>query len=260
MAWGRNEKIPPPSLSMSTIVADRPCSLRRDERVEVVQERRRPRRRARPARPRRRRRRARSRRRHRCRSRRGSTAAGWRGHSPATRRRDRGPACCCRPTAAPRSGSSSPSTANGWPSNGSSRASTPASHSASARSAARSASVQAVAHARSGGAAVLGVRASSSVASAIAVAAASAWTKVVGMIAGSLQPPSPSTTICAGMTSPRRVSSGLEVGVAPNRITSSGRCSSRQGPGRTRWSACDRTSARSCGPQRTPDSGSAAIG
>ena len=56
------------------------------------------------------------------------------------------------------------------------------------------------------------------------------------------------------------VSIGFEVGVAPNRITRSGRWASRHGPGRTRWSAWPTTCDRSCGPQRTPDSGSATIG
>ena len=93
-----------------------------------------------------------------------------------------------------------------------------------------------------------------------AVAVASAWTNVVGMIAGSLQPRSPSTTICAGIALSSSVSIGFEVVVAPKRMTRSGRWASRHGPGRTRWSAWASTNERSCGPQRTPDSGSATIG
>ncbi len=90
--------------------------------------------------------------------------------------------------------------------------------------------------------------ASSASARSFAVAVASACTNVVGMIAGSLQPRSPSTTIWAGRASSSRVSIGFEVVVAPNRITRSGRCASRHGPGRTRWSAWARTKDRSCGP------------
>ncbi len=52
----------------------------------------------------------------------------------------------------------------------------------------------------------------------------------------------------------------MEVGVAPKRSTRSGACASRHGPARHRRSPRATTCERSCGPQRTPDSGSARIG
>ena len=73
--------------------------------------------------------------------------------------------------------------------------------------------------------------ASSASASAVAVAVASACTKVVGRIAGSLQPRSPSTTIWAGRASVSRVSIGFEVVVAPKRTTRSGTVRVAPGPG-----------------------------
>ncbi len=95
---------------------------------------------------------------------------------------------------------------------------------------------------------------------ACAVAAASAWTNVVGMMAGSRQPPSPSLTSCAGRRSSRSASSSLEVGGAPTRTTTSGRWASRQGPGRSSRSPRSTTRERSCGPQRTRERGSATTG
>ena len=50
------------------------------------------------------------------------------------------------------------------------------------------------------------------------------------------------------------------MGIAPVRMTRSGRWASIHGPGRTSWSARLTTRDRSCGPVRRPDSGSARIG
>ena len=93
-----------------------------------------------------------------------------------------------------------------------------------------------------------------------AVAVASAWTKVTGRRAGSRQPPSPSITTSPGRTRSSSWRIGLDVGMAPVRMTRSGRWASIHGPGRTSWSARLTTRDRSCGPVRRPDSGSARIG
>ena len=186
-ACGRNEKIPPPSLSTRTIVADRPWSRaatsalrswrndtspttsatgptgrgggaqgRRDDAVDAVGAR-------------------------------GSQRTGWRGRSPAARRPCRGPACELPAHSSAPSGSAAASAANGAPSNGSSSARRqPASPCALGR-AARSAATSRGAHARRR-ARRRTRRSASRAASASAVAAASAWTNVVGESAGSLQP------------------------------------------------------------------------
>ena len=215
------------------------------------------RRRARPARHRPPPRRARSRRRHRCRWRRGWTAAGWRGRCRAASRPCRGPACCCRPTAARRRAGARRGARTAGPRTARRAPRRRRSQSARARSAARSASHQSRAQARDRA----GHHAASASASAFAVAVASAWTKVVGMIAGSLQPRSPSTTIWVRPRASRAASASASRSSSP-RSGRRGRAwwASRHGPGRTRWSAWASTNERSCGPQRTPDSGSAAIG
>ena len=188
------------------------------------------RRRGRPARHRPPPLRARSTRRRRSRSRRGWTAAGSLARCRAASRPGRAPACCSRPTAAPHRATTSRERRTAGLRMARRGLPPPASHVVSAASAARSASSQSDAHAPD--AARPSARATSTEsASAQAVVTPSAWTNVVGRMAGSLQPPSPSTTTWIGSASVSIVSTGLDVGVAPNRITSSGRCASRQAPG-----------------------------
>ena len=94
-----------------------------------------------------------------------------------------------------------------------------------------------------------------------AVAAASAWTKVVGSSAGSRQPPSPSSTISSGRARSSSWRIGLDVGMAPGAEDEVRRVGVDPGA-RARRAGRARviTSARSCGPVRRPESGSARIG
>ncbi len=73
-------------------------------------------------------------------------------------------------------------------------------------------------------------------------------------------PDPPSSTISSGLVRASSSAIGLEVGMAPVRITSSGRWASIQAPCRTSWSARATTRLRSWRPVRRPDSGSARIG
>ncbi len=143
----------------------------------------------------------------------------------------------------PPSGRRSARWAKGAPSNGSPasvvRASQPRRARSAVRSAASHASSQRWPRAGTGRRRSPPVRRSpvaSTSASAWAVADASACTNVVGRIAGSRQPPSPSTTTCGGRSSSSRVRMGFDVGMAPKRRTRPGTCASRQRPGRRSWS------------------------
>ena len=232
-AWGRNEKIPPPSLLTSTIVADRPCSSGGHERVEVVQERHvaddeRDRARHRP-RPRTR---APSTRRRRSRSRRGSQrtviARAVDGSQPS---RSRTGIELPAHSSAPSGSDVGRARRTAAPSNGSSSAAQPAVHRARRRRAPRRAS-RAPTRARRGAAARarIGQRPGGR--------AASAWTNVGGQERG-LAPAAVAVDRRRARAA-RRSSSwriGLEVGIAPKRMTRSGRCASIHGPGRTSWSA-----------------------
>ena len=112
VATGRKSKIPPPSLSTSTIVSGSPSRRAGEQAAEVVERARRRRSAAPPARRRRRRRRTRPRPCRRSRSRRG-----WRARAAASSRapgrtsRRRGPASRRRRTASPSAGSRAPSSA-----------------------------------------------------------------------------------------------------------------------------------------------------
>ncbi len=265
VAWGRNEKIPPPSLPTTTIVAARPCSRAA----------------TRPDRS--------------CRSARSPiTSATGAPVAAAPTADDTTPSIPLAPRLARGriargpagsqasmsrtgiellahrihpSGRRSPRRANGAPSNTSPACVTRPSQSRRARSAARSAASHSSSQrpscagpGRRWPPAARRPRRSSAPASATAVAAASACTMVAGIAAGSRQPASPSTTISAGRRSSRRARTGLEVGIAPNRRTSPGTWASRQGPGRSRWSPRARTRDRSWPPHRASERGSARTG
>ncbi len=156
------------------------------------------------------------------------------------------------------SGSASASRGHGTPSKGSSN---PASQASIASVAVRSAASQSAAHAASPARpADSPARAANRAASASRVAAGSACTNVAGSSEASRQPASPSSTSSSGRVRSSSPVSGLDVGIAPVRITRSGTWASIQGPGRTSWSALTTTRLRSCGPVRRPESGSARIG
>ena len=130
----------------------------------------------------------------------------------------------CRPTGCAPSGSAAASTGNGAPSNGSSSAASHASI-ASRRAGPPPASRRPIRRRASAGRAV-----ASRAARRVAVAAASAWTNVAGTSADSRQPASPSITISSGLVRASSSAIGFEVGIAPVRMTSRGRCASIQGP------------------------------